>query len=326
MKRGEFFQRFLFGRLVHPFERLDSIAQRRFQIVDQLERTRFCFRREIFRHVKFAERFPDGLVGRNHDAFPARLDLFRAAQSRIVEIEVLVHEVFRELGGGGVDKVPAQISFPIVDRGVRESCAGDFEEVRLMNVDVARLDKIDFFEVIGPVPIRRERLQVGLRHFVVVFLRIAQFDAGARGLRKRSFQRENLFRVLARGRLRFAEQRQHLRDMIDILVAQLLRSIVRFRVVIAVRHAESALNNIRNHHGAVLVVLPGAEPEECANPERVQMRDFFEHIIAIFHRVDALELVVQRFGAHGFNRFLVHAAAVIITDLLKFRRGFWIDM
>jgi len=114
--------------------------------------------------------------------------------------------------------------------------------------------------------------------------------------------------------------------MIDILVAQLLRSIVRLRIIIAVRHAESALDAVGNHHRAVLVVLPGAEPEECAHAERVQMRDFFEHIVAIFHRVDALDLVGQRHGAHGFDRFLIHAAAVIIADLLRFRRGFWIGM
>ena len=217
--------------------------------------------------------------------------MFRAAQRGVVEIEILVYKIFREFGGGGIDEMPTQISLPVVDRGVRESCIGGFEKIRLMDVDIARLDQIDLLEVIGPLPIRRQRLQIGLCHLVVVFLRIAQFDPGARGFGQLCLERENLLRMIARGRLRLAQQRQHLRDMIDILVAQLLRSIVRLGVIIAVRHAEPTLDCVRNHHRAVFVVLSGAESEQCADAEGVEMCDLFQQVIAILDCVDPLELI-----------------------------------
>ena len=55
--RREFLERFLFGRLVHPVERLDSIGQRFLQIVDQLERALLCCGWKIKADIQFAERF-----------------------------------------------------------------------------------------------------------------------------------------------------------------------------------------------------------------------------------------------------------------------------
>jgi hypothetical protein len=46
--------------------------------------------------IQLAERFPNGIIGRNDDPFPPRLNLFCAVQSGVVEIEIFVHEIFRE--------------------------------------------------------------------------------------------------------------------------------------------------------------------------------------------------------------------------------------
>ena len=101
--RGQFFQRFLFGRLVHPLQRLDSIAQRFLQVVDQLERARFCFRREIIGNVKFPERFANFGVRGNDNTFPARLDLLGSPQRRLFEVEIFVDEISRKFGRGRVN-------------------------------------------------------------------------------------------------------------------------------------------------------------------------------------------------------------------------------
>ncbi len=56
------------------------------------------------------------------------------------------------------------------------------------------------------------------------------------------------------------------------------------------------------------------------------MRDFFQHILSIFHRVDLAQLVLQRLGPHGVDRLLVHSTRVVIADLLQFWRGLWIGL
>ena len=86
-----------------------------------------------------------------------------------------------------MDQMPAQIGLPIVDRTCLEDVVGGLEEIGLADVDVARLGQLDLLEIIRPIPVRRERLQLGLRHLVVILLRIAQLDAGARRLARAKF-------------------------------------------------------------------------------------------------------------------------------------------
>ena len=50
--------------------------------------------------------------------------------------------------------------------------------------------------------------------------------------------------------------------MRDVLLALVLHVGVRFGVVIAIGHAESALQRVRDRHCAVLIVNPGTETEE----------------------------------------------------------------
>ena len=114
--------------------------------------------------------------------------------------------------------------------------------------------------------------------------------------------------------------------MIDILIAQFLGGFIRLCVVIAIRHAEPALNSLGDLARAVLGVLARRKIEQCVDADCVQMRDRFEQIIAIFDRVNAFEFVLQRLCAHCLDRFLVHSTGVVIADLLHFRRESWIDM
>ena len=145
--------------------------------------------------------------------------MFCATKDAVLKIEILVYEIIGKFGRGGVDEMPAQIRFPIIEWCGRESGVGRFEEFRLLHVDVARLNQIDAFEIIRPIPVGRQRLEILLSHLVVVFLRIAEFDACARGLGEQGFERHDLFRVIGSFVLGLAEQRQHFGNMIEILVA-----------------------------------------------------------------------------------------------------------
>ena len=115
--------------------------------------------------------------------------------------------------------MPAQIRFPIVDWCARESGVGRFEEFRLLHVDVARLNQIDAFEIISPIPVGRQRLEILLCHFVVVLLRIAEFDARARRLGERGFKRHDFFRFIGSFVRGLTEQCQHFGHVSEVLVA-----------------------------------------------------------------------------------------------------------
>ena len=130
--------------------------------------------------------------------------------------------------------MPAEIGFPIVQWRALEHVVSSFEEFRLLHIDVARLDQLDVFEIITPFPIRCQLLQIGLRHFVIILLRIAQLDACPGGFGELRFEGKDLLCVIGGRRGRLTQKRQHLRDMIDILSAQFFRSLVRLCVIITV--------------------------------------------------------------------------------------------
>ena len=284
----QLFQRFLLGCVVHPVQRLDPVGQRLAQIVHQLECAHLRFRREIIGHVKFAETFAQFFIRLRHHAFPARLQLLRARQGFAEEIEIFLNEFLREHRSRCVEHMPAQINFPVVHRRARKNLIRGLEEFRLADIDITRLDEFYLLEVIVPLPVRSESLEIGLLHFVVVLLRIAQLHARPRRLRQRRFDGEHFLRVLRRLILRLAEQREHLRHVLHVLVADLFRTGVVLRVVIPVGQRESALERLTDHHLAVLRVLVRAETEERRHPDRVQVRDLFQNVAALFHRIDSL--------------------------------------
>ena len=163
----------LFGRLVHPLERFDSIGQRLLQIVHELERARLCLRWKIKTDVQFAECFTDVVILRQDHSFPTWLDLLCAAQDPLSEIEIFVHEILRKGRRGRIDQMPAQVRLPIVQRCRSKQVVGSFEKLRLLHVDIARLDQVNRLEVIAPVPVWRHVLQLSHIHLVVVFDRVA---------------------------------------------------------------------------------------------------------------------------------------------------------
>ena len=131
--------------------------------------------------------------------------------------------------------MPTQIRFPIVQRHALEHLAGGSEKFRLLYVNIARFQQVDVLEIIAPIPIGRQVLELAQRHFVVIFLRIAQLDLCTGGFRELRLERENFPGVFRGGPGRFTEERQHFCDMLDILGPQLFRGLVGFGIVITIR-------------------------------------------------------------------------------------------
>ena len=110
--------------------------------------------------------------------------------------------------------------------------------------------------------------------------------------------------------------------MRHVLFAQFFRGVVFLRIIIAVWHSQSILKRLTDDHRAVLVVLAGSKTEKRSDSEGVEVRDCFQHIVAILDRVDALEFLIERLSFRGVDGFLIHPARVIIGDLLDFGRKF----
>ena len=67
---------------------------------------------------------------------------------------------------------------------------------------------------------------------------------------------------------------EHFGDVLLVLLANLLRFVVRLGVVVAVRQAEAALIRAADHLRAVLRILRGAEIKQRADAHALQPRDF----------------------------------------------------
>ena len=67
-----------------------------------------------------------------------------------------------------------------------------------MYVDFPRLVQFDFLEILNPIPVGHELLQVRLRHLVVILLRIAQLHAGPGRFGEFRFERHDFFGVFGR--------------------------------------------------------------------------------------------------------------------------------
>ena len=103
--------------------------------------------------------------------------------------------------------MPAEVSLPIIERDGFENRIGGLEEIGLSDIDVLRARQtLSVLKKSSQSKSGHELLQLGLRHLVIVFLRIAQLDAGARRLGERSLDGHDGLGVLGRGLARFAEE------------------------------------------------------------------------------------------------------------------------
>ena len=67
-----------------------------------------------------------------------------------------------------------------------------------MHVHVARLEQVDAVEVIAPIPVRRQVLQLAHADLVVIFDWVAQLYTRARCFRQFCFQRHDLLCLIGR--------------------------------------------------------------------------------------------------------------------------------
>ena len=110
-----------------------------------------------------------------------------------------------------------------------------------------------------------------------------------------------------------AGQLEHLRHVLHVGVAQLLRILVVFEVVVTVGHPEASHADAGDHRRGVLEVRSGAEAEERADALGVRGEQR-RQVGGTRQCANAIEVLLERRETLGVDRFLVHAARVVVAN------------
>ncbi len=147
----------------------------------------------------------------------------------------------------------------------------------------------------------------------------------ARGMHRRHLRLEREHAGGARGRVLEARQLKHRRDMRLVLLPQLNHMRSCGEIVVAVRHSETALEQIRKAVGRVRQALGDPDSEEVLGLEvrvvqRVNIRaklpaQHAGEIMAIRDGCDGVELRFQRSDSLRLDGCFVHEARVEVGDL-----------
>src|SRR6185437_3875655 len=225
----------------HPTERADVLPEGGIEVGDERLHVGLGFGGKGGLDVELAEGFAEVLIGRGDAALPAVFDDFLAGEVGAVEVEVGVHEGFGEGGGGGVDEVPAQVGFPIRQRGRGQLGVEGAEEAGRNHVHVGEGGRAGGGEEVGPLELGRERFELGERHLVVDGVGVAAGDVIHRALRQCGLDAQDgggFGGGLGGG---VAEEGEHFLDVGDVLLAQRNGFGVGLEVVVAIGKAQSAL-------------------------------------------------------------------------------------
>ena len=249
------------GGFVHPGEALEVGAQRGAEVGDELEHAGLGRGREILGHVELAQGLPDLAVGGRHHAPPAGLHFLHAGQDGAVKAEILVHERLAQERRHVVHQVPTQVGLP-VRHGRRGQLRGErLEKFRVRKIQLGERGRAHRAEKGGPVEGAGDLREVGHGHLVVAGVGIAELDARQRGLRQHGLEPQHRLRADLGSLGVVAKQLQHLGDVGDVLLAELLGLLVVVEIIVAVRQAEAALVKLGDVPVAVLRVRAGKKAE-----------------------------------------------------------------
>ena len=272
-ERGELGERLLLRLDRHPVEIVDVLAQRAFEVPDQLQHAALAVGAERGVDVELTERLAEVVVRVLHAALPARQQRLAAGEHAAVEIEVLVDERRGQERRRDVNHVPAHVGLEIGEAVRGDHRVDALEELGLGDVDGRKLRRAGRGEERLPLERLGQREQLRARHAVIDLVRIAarhQIEGvlGERGLDRH--HRLGVGRGLRRG---IAGEHEHLADVFDVLLALLDEVLFRLEVVVAIGQAEPALIGDGDHRRRFLEILLGAEREEHIDAEPLQRAD-----------------------------------------------------
>ena len=320
--------RLLLGGRRHPGETLNVRAQCRFDGVNHLDSARFAVGRECAVDVGLAEGFSQIVVGGTDASPPAWLLLFGAGQCTREEVEILIDHRFVQVRRDMMNHLPAHVDLPVLERMRGDQFFFGAEKIRRGHNVVVAGWRLHRLQISLPIDGGRELPHLRQRHFIVDVLGIAAFYVIHLRLGHRGFQVNHGAGVGCGLSFRFACQHEHLLNVSSIFRKQLLRLVIVFQVVVAIRKTQPALIDLRDDFGSVVIILLAGETEEGrirlivrlrprAREEMMKAHDLQRDFFLGLQRRDALQFRLHRLQSGGLNAAFVHARRPVIANLLR---------
>ena len=168
----ELLQSLHLGRVAHPFEGLDTFAQGRLQVLHKAYHTFFGGGREVFLYIHLPYGFAQHGAYHAYGRLPAGLHFLCTRHRTAIEIEILLLHGVVQVAGGGVNQLPLQIEFLLVEGQRINNLDRCLERSGLADDDFVHIVQIESLQVGIPVESGVLLLDVGHRHLVVVGMRV----------------------------------------------------------------------------------------------------------------------------------------------------------
>ena len=314
----------------HPVQVVHPLAERDDDVLHHLLRLGLGLRREVLRGVELADRLAERPVGRVDGALPAVAQLGGAGERGAVEGELLVDERLREQRRGAVDGAEGEVVLPGRERlrGGQGGDAGD--RARVPDHQRAHLRapgaETGGVEEGRPVQAGRPGGELGERPAIVGALHLHRL--GARRMGGRDLRFEGVDPVGATGALPGLAESGELEQAGDVGAVLGLQSGARRvggGVVVAVGHAEAALQQIGGVLRRIVEVRRDPEPEQAVGVEvrHVERIDIGAQLGAeearegrlVGERGDGGELGLDRLLALRLDGGFVHERQVVVAHL-----------
>src|SRR5882762_2639654 len=169
--------------------------------------------------------------------------------------------------------MPAEITFPISEGDFGEFPAHRFEKLWRRYIHGVNVGVADLLEISVPGPVRRQRPKLGTAHLVIGLFGIAPLDVREGSFGQLGFKTHDGLCLSGRLWSVVPNQRKHFGNVILVLPANLLRFVVCFGVIVAVRQPESSLIGPTDYARAIFHVLRGSKFKQPADTRALQPRN-----------------------------------------------------
>ncbi len=275
--------------------------------MDHLQSALFTLRAKSFVHVLLPKGFTQGAIGEANATLPTGFLLFLSTQLAAIEVEIFIVKFAGQQGGVGVDKMPAQIRFPMLQRLFFNHCLHLLDKLRHGHIEFLEVRGFYGCDVFIPIKARAQFGQFRCGLLVVNIAGLAPFHTRLGGARQVGFNFEDRLRFFGGVFRLIAQQLEHVLHMLLVLFALFLRSRIIFEVIIAVRKSNSSLVGGGDHFAGILKIRIGAEIEEHIHADIVQVRNFGGQLRFFFQVGNAVEFCLNWGQALFINGFDVQA-------------------
>ena len=315
-KAGQLGQRFGAGLVVHPLKVLKTRFKGRGQTRDQVFHLGLGARREVTLHIDLAHGVAQGAAHQVDRTTVTRALLGLTTQGAAEEVEIGVLELGRQPAGAVGDEVERH---PVLDGlkvGVFQN-GGGLGDGGGLNHDQLVHVQAQIGHAFGEVQRRRQLVELGHGHHVVGQGDVAAVFTGPVRVRDAGFERQDRFGFLLTAFN--AGQFENTRNIGDIGVAVLLEALAFIEVVVAIAHAQAALEQAQRVHGRIGRVGPDGE---AIGRLMMHAGEQGRGVVQALHRVDFGQVGLQRRRAGFADRRFIHVAGIEIAHELVVRTGF----